>query len=57
MIQQNWQNGRKISNRKAIKMFENGFLEKLEPGTYESFAVIHKYLLMRFMILPVKFVR
>ena len=25
-------------------MFENGFLEKLEPGTYESLAAIHKYL-------------
>ena len=30
----------KISKQKAIEMFENGFLEKLEPGTYE----IHKYL-------------
>lgn len=34
----------KISKQKAIEMFENGFLEKLEPGTYESLAVIHKYL-------------
>lgn len=25
-------------------MFENGFLEKLEAGTYESLAAIHKYL-------------
>ena len=25
-------------------MFENEFLEKLEAGTYESLAVIHKYL-------------
>jgi hypothetical protein len=25
-------------------MFENGFLEKLEPGMYESLAAIHKYL-------------
>ncbi len=25
-------------------MFENGLLEKLEPGTYESLAAIHKYL-------------
>lgn len=34
----------KISKQKAIEMFENGFLEKLKPGTYESLAVIHKYL-------------
>ena len=34
----------KISKQKAIEMFENGFLEKLEPGTYESLAAIHKYL-------------
>lgn len=25
-------------------MFENGFLEKLKPGTYESLSAIHKYL-------------
>ena len=25
-------------------MFENGLLEKLEPGTYESLAAIRKYL-------------
>ena len=34
----------KISKKKAIEMFENGFLEKLEPGTYESLAAIHEYL-------------
>ena len=34
----------KISKQKAIEMFENGFLEKLEAGTYESLAAIHKYL-------------
>lgn len=34
----------KISKQKAIEMFENGFLEKLEPGMYESLAAIHKYL-------------
>lgn len=34
----------KISKQKAIEMFENGFLEKLKPGTYESLAAIHKYL-------------
>ncbi len=34
----------KISKQKAVEMFENGFLEKLEPGTYESLARIHRYL-------------
>lgn len=34
----------KISKQKAIEMFEIGFLEKLEPGTYESLAMIHKFL-------------
>lgn len=34
----------KISKQKAIEMFETGFLEKLQPGTYESLAAIHKYL-------------
>ena len=24
-------------------MFENEFLEKLHPGTYKNFAMIHKY--------------
>lgn len=34
----------KISKQKAIEMFDNGFLENLEPGTYESLAAIHRYL-------------
>ena len=34
----------KISKQKAIEMFETGFLEEPEPGTYESLAMIHKYL-------------
>lgn len=34
----------KISKQKAVEMFESGFLEKLEPGTYKSLAMIHKYL-------------
>lgn len=34
----------KISKQKAIEMFESGFFEKLEPGTYKSLAMIHKYL-------------
>ena len=34
----------KISKQKAIEMFESGFFETLEPGTYKSLAEIHKYL-------------
>lgn len=29
----------RISKRKAIEMFENGFFETLEPGTYQSLAM------------------
>lgn len=34
----------KISKQKAAEMFNNGFLDQLEPGTYKSLAMIHKYL-------------
>ena len=34
----------KISKQKAVEMFENGYLESLEAGTYKSLAMIHKYL-------------
>lgn len=34
----------KISKQKAIEMFESGFYEKLQPGTFQSLAMIHKYL-------------
>ena len=34
----------KISKKKAVEMFESGYLESLEAGTYESLAMIHKYL-------------
>lgn len=34
----------KISKQKAVEMFESGYLESLEAGTYESLAMIHKYL-------------
>ena len=34
----------KISKIKAIKLFENGILDKLKAGTYDSLAKIHKYL-------------
>lgn len=34
----------KISKQKAVEMFESGYLEGLEAGTFESLAKIHKYL-------------
>ncbi len=34
----------KISKKKAIKLFETGYLDKLEVGTYNSLASIHKFL-------------
>ena len=34
----------KISKQKAVEMFESGYLESLEAGTFESLAKIHKYL-------------
>jgi len=34
----------KISKKKAKEMFELGFLDKLEPGTFESLKQIHEYL-------------
>lgn len=34
----------KISKKKALELFESGYLDKLEPGTYESLAQIHKFL-------------
>ncbi len=34
----------KISKQKAVEMFESGYLESLEDGTFESLAKIHKYL-------------
>lgn len=34
----------KISKRKAKLMFENGYLDSLEAGTFSSLAKIHKYL-------------
>lgn len=34
----------KISKKKAKEMFETGFLDKLEAGTFESLKQIHKYL-------------
>ena len=34
----------KISKAKAKEMFETGFYDKLEPGTFESLKQIHRYL-------------
>lgn len=34
----------KISKEKALKLFETGYLDRLEAGTYDSLARIHKYL-------------
>ena len=34
----------RISKIKAKKIFETGYLENLEPGTYETLCKIHKYL-------------
>ena len=34
----------RISKQKAKEMFENGFLNSLQAGTFESLKEIHKYL-------------
>ncbi len=34
----------KISKKKAIKLFENGLLDKLEAGKFSALKTIHKYL-------------
>lgn len=34
----------KISKKKAIELFEKGILDNLEPGTFASLQIIHKYL-------------
>lgn len=34
----------KISKKKAIELFENGILDKLEAGKFASLKAIHKYL-------------
>ena len=34
----------RISKQKALEMFESGFFETLEPGTYKSLAMIHQSL-------------
>ena len=34
----------RISKKKALELFENGILDRLEVGTFESLKMIHKYL-------------
>ena len=34
----------KISKKKAVELFENGYLDQYKPGTFQMLAVIHKYL-------------
>lgn len=34
----------RISKKKALQMFEDGFLDKLNAGTFQSLSEIHKYL-------------
>ena len=34
----------KLSKKRAVELFENGYLDKLEPGTLEALCEIHKYL-------------
>ena len=34
----------KISKKRAIELFESGYLDTLEPGTFQSLVEIHKYL-------------
>ena len=34
----------RISKKKAKEMFETGFLDSLEPGTFDALIKIHKYL-------------
>lgn len=34
----------KISKKRALELFETGYLDSLEAGTYESLAKIHEYL-------------
>lgn len=34
----------KISKKKAVELFENGYLDKYEAGTFKMLGAIHKYL-------------
>ena len=34
----------KISKKKAVELFENGYLDVYEAGTFQMLVAIHKYL-------------
>ena len=34
----------KITKKRALEIYESGFLDKLESGTFDSLSKIHKYL-------------
>ena len=34
----------RISKKKAVELFENGYLDSYEAGTFKMLAAIHKYL-------------
>lgn len=34
----------KISKKKAVELFENGYLDNYEAGTFKMLVAIHKYL-------------
>lgn len=34
----------KISKKRAVELFESGYLNRLEPGTFETLSAIHRYL-------------
>ncbi|HBM98158.1 MAG TPA: cell filamentation protein Fic, partial [Ruminococcus sp.] len=34
----------KLTKKKAVELFESGYLDSLNSGTYESLVKIHKYL-------------
>lgn len=39
----------RISKKKAAELFENGILDKLEPGKLSALKAIHKYLFVVYM--------
>ena len=43
----------KISKKRAIELFESGYLNYLKPGTFKSLAEIHKYLSVSYTHLDV----
>ena len=47
----------KISKRKAVEMFESGYLESLEAGTLKVLLRFIGIFLMKYMILPVRFAK